>query len=113
MYEATEKTITLRGRSRIGEAEAAAFTAVINSNSPINMDISSYVTDIDVYKENIKRAERMKMSSGLLSRGSRMKCWKMKNNRKGNGDERAIIRDLYNYSPDFSGLYCMAFEKAK
>lgn len=55
MYEATEKTITLRGRSRIGEAEAAAFTAVINSNSPINMDISSYVTDIDVYKENIKQ----------------------------------------------------------
>lgn len=55
MYEVTEKTITLRGRSRIGEAEAAAFTAVINSNSPINMDISSYVTDIDVYKENIQQ----------------------------------------------------------
>ena len=52
MYEATEKTITLRGRSKIVvkegdedvEKEAAAFDAVINSNAPLNMNISAYVT---------------------------------------------------------------------
>lgn len=66
MYELTEKTITLRGRSKIVvkegdedvEKEAAAFDAVINSHSPLNMNISAYVTDGDVYKENIQQCRK-------------------------------------------------------
>lgn len=66
MYELTEKTITLRGRSKIIvkkenedlEVEAASFTAVISSEDPINMSISAYVTDGDVYKENIRQCRK-------------------------------------------------------
>ena len=66
MDEATEKTNTLRGRSKIVvkegnedvEKEAAAFDAVINSNSPLNMNISAYVTDGEVYKENIQQCRK-------------------------------------------------------
>lgn len=66
MFELTERTITLRGRSKIVvkegnedvEKEAAAFDAVINSNAPLNMNISAYVTDGDVYKENIQQCRK-------------------------------------------------------
>lgn len=66
MFELTERTITLRGRSKIVvkegnedvEKEAAAFDAVINSNSPLNMNISAYVTDGKVYKENIQQCRK-------------------------------------------------------
>lgn len=66
MYELTEKTITLRGRSKIIvkkenedlEVEAASFTAVISSEDPINMNISAYVTDGEVYKENIQQCRK-------------------------------------------------------
>lgn len=66
MYELTEKTITLRGRSKLIvkkenedlEVEAASFTAVISSEDPINMNISAYVTDGDVYKENIRQCRK-------------------------------------------------------
>lgn len=66
MFELTERTITLRGRSKIVvkegnedvEKEVAAFDAVINSNSPLNMNISAYVTDGKVYKENIQQCRK-------------------------------------------------------
>lgn len=63
MYEATEKTITLRGRSKLTveresesvEVEAASFTAVISSENPVNMNISSHIANIEAYKANIKQ----------------------------------------------------------
>lgn len=57
MYVFTEKTITMRGVSRINNGEvdvdAASFEAVISSVDPINMTISSYAIDPELYKSNI------------------------------------------------------------
>ena len=63
MYATTEKTITIRGVSRITvtteespegvEIDAAAFEGVINSADPLSMELRSYVVDPEVYKNNI------------------------------------------------------------
>lgn len=63
MYVFTEKTITMRGVSRItteerGAVDAAAFEAVISSVDPINMTISSYAVDPEVYKANITQCRQ-------------------------------------------------------
>lgn len=62
MYVFTEKTVTMRGVSRINNEEisvdAAAFEAVISSVDPINMTISSYAVDPEVYKANITQCRQ-------------------------------------------------------
>ncbi len=58
MYVFTEKTITLRGVSRIGDADAAAFEAVISSVDPLTRDIRCNVVDPELYKENIKQCRQ-------------------------------------------------------
>ena len=57
MYTLTEKSITLRGVSRIKvdetEVDVVAFEAVISSADPVNMTIASNAVDPEKYKENI------------------------------------------------------------
>lgn len=57
MYQLTEKTMTLRGVSRITveetEVDVAAFEAVISSVDPVNMTITSSAVDPEKYKEHI------------------------------------------------------------
>lgn len=58
MYLLTEKTITMRGVSRIGEEDVAAFEAVISSADPVNMTITSSAVDPEKYKENITQCRQ-------------------------------------------------------
>lgn len=58
MYVLTEKTITMRGVSRIGDSDVAAFEAVISSADPVNMTITSNAVDPEKYKENITQCRQ-------------------------------------------------------
>ena len=53
MYATTEKTITIRGVSRITVTTEESLEGVINSADPLNMELRSYVVDPEVYKNNI------------------------------------------------------------
>lgn len=58
MYLLTEKTITMRGVSQIGDSDVAAFEAVISSVDPVNMTITSSAVDPEKYKENITQCRQ-------------------------------------------------------
>ena len=58
MFELEEQIITIRGISKIGDVEAAAFDAVINYTDPANMNVSGYVTNAEVYKSNILQCRK-------------------------------------------------------
>ncbi len=47
------KTITVNSASCIKGKDVAGFSATINSDEPINMNVSSWVNDSQAYKENI------------------------------------------------------------
>lgn len=51
MLEKTE-SITITGRSVVGEKEVCGFQAVIRKSDPKNMQLSTWKSDKELYKEN-------------------------------------------------------------
>lgn len=58
MHVLTEKVITVRGVSRIGDRDVAMFDAVVNSVNPLNVTINTYATDEETYKSNLEQCRQ-------------------------------------------------------
>lgn len=62
MHVLVEKSVTIRGVSRIssgdGTRDVASFEASVNSANPYNVSISSYATDNERYKANIDQCRQ-------------------------------------------------------
>lgn len=53
MLRQMERSIIITTGSRIGEVEAAGFQGTLNSADPLNLGLSSWVANPEVYKQNI------------------------------------------------------------
>lgn len=58
MLDMSDKIITIRGLSMIGDVEAAAFEATLNYSNPINIVLNSSITNEEDYRTNIVQCRK-------------------------------------------------------